>query len=344
VVEEVGTSWGFDIWTVHNETGHSVSLVGKFLFKKWELLKDLKAAESTSDQFFNKVESSYKQNPYHNACHGADVCHSLMYFICTSSLITSLTSLDLSACIIAALGHDVNHPGLNNRFLVANKDKLAMRYNDSTVLENMHAALLYEIIQSPHCNILSALKPSDWIDLRKLIIDLILHTDMSKHFETLGQFRSRNSANFSINNVADKTLVLAMGLKCADVGHTAKPSALHIIWSELVCEEFFLQGDVEKEKGLQVSMYCDRVTTDIAKSQAGFLRNMTIPLYEAWTGYLDTAEVTKQCLVQMNSNMKQWESKVKVKRAGLLLLSTMGGKLGGEIKKELEKAVQADKD
>lgn len=342
VISEVGTNWGFDIWKIHNETGHSISLVGKCLFKKWELYRDLKISESIAEQFFRKVEKSYNHNPYHNACHGADVCHTMMYFICTSKLLKSLTSLDLSACIIASLGHDINHPGLTNRFLVANKEKLAMRYNDHTVLENMHASLLYKIMQAPEMDIFSSVRIEDWTDLRKLVIDLILHTDMSKHFETLGQFRSRTQAKLTIDDAADKSLVLSMGLKCADVGHTAKPEDLHIKWSELVCEEFFNQGDMEKERGQVVSMYCDRVTTDIAKSQAGFLKNITIPLYEAWTGYLDSSEVTQNCLVQMIANMKKWESKVKVKRVGLMLLTTIGGKMGGELKKNLEQAVQAE--
>ena len=344
VVSEVGTNWGFDIWTVHSEAGQSISLIGKFLFKKWELATDLKVAESVSERFFHALEASYRPNPYHNACHGADVCHSFLYFISSSRLLQSLTSLDLAACIIASLGHDVNHPGLNNRFLVTSKDKLAMRYNDSAVLENMHVALLYKLMEPAEDNILSGLKYEDWASTRKLIIDLVLHTDMSKHFETLGQFRTRVQAQIELSTGSDKTLVLAMGLKCADVGHTAKPSDLHLKWSELVCEEFFLQGDMEKAKGYQVSMYCDRATTDIAKSQAGFLRNMTLPLYEAWVGYLDTAEVTEQCLVQMGRNLKQWESKVKVKRAGLMLLSGMAGKLGTEVRRGLDQAVQAEKD
>jgi len=341
VISEVGTNWGFDIWKIHSETGHSIALVGKCLFKKWELYTDLKIAESVAEQFFRRVEKSYNSsNPYHNACHGADVCHTFMYFICTSNLLKSLTSLDLSACIIASLGHDINHPGVTNRFLVANKEKLAMRYNDHTVLENMHAALLYKIMQDPDLNLFSCLKWEDWADLRKLIIDLILHTDMSKHFETLGQFRSRTQSKLTIDSPADKSLVLSMGLKCADVGHTAKPNDLHIKWSELVCEEFFTQGDMEKARGQQVSMYCDRVTTDIAKSQAGFLKNITIPLYEAWTGFLDSPEATQCCLVQMLANMKMWESKVKVKRVGLMLLTTLGGKMGGDVKKNLQQAIQ----
>lgn len=40
---------------------------------------------------------------------------------------------------IAALGHDVAHPGLNNAFLVSTNQSLALVYNDNAVLENFHA-------------------------------------------------------------------------------------------------------------------------------------------------------------------------------------------------------------
>ena len=42
----------------------------------------------------------------------------------------------------------------------------------------------------------------------------------------------------------------------------------HVVkkWTYLLFEEFFAQGDLEKEKGLPVSMLCDRNTTHVAKS------------------------------------------------------------------------------
>ena len=44
---------------------------------------------------------------------------------------------------MAVLGHDVGHPGLNNRFLVNNSENLAVIYIDVSVLENMHAGATF---------------------------------------------------------------------------------------------------------------------------------------------------------------------------------------------------------
>jgi len=50
--------------------------------------------------------------------------------------------------IIAGACHDVGHPGVSNVFLIEKKDEIAIRYNDSMVLENFHVATTYEILKT----------------------------------------------------------------------------------------------------------------------------------------------------------------------------------------------------
>lgn len=49
-----------------------------------------------------------------------------------------------------------------------------------------------------------------------------------------------------------------------------------------VMEEFFRQGDKEKELGLPVGGLHDRDTTNIPKSQMGFIDFIVLPLWETW--------------------------------------------------------------
>ncbi len=39
--------------------------------------------------------------------------------------------------LIASVCHDLDHPGVNNKFLVATNSELALLYNDRSVLENV---------------------------------------------------------------------------------------------------------------------------------------------------------------------------------------------------------------
>jgi hypothetical protein len=158
----LGKNWSFDIWFIFNITGHSVFILGKYLFQKYSLKDFLKISEEIQDTFFRSLESGYKSNPYHNACHAADVCQSLMYFIFQSDLCKSLTTLESATCIVAALGHDIGHPGLTNRFIVNNKESLAVQYNDLSVLENMHCSSIFMLLELPGHNIFKSLQNDDW--------------------------------------------------------------------------------------------------------------------------------------------------------------------------------------
>jgi hypothetical protein len=79
-------------------------------------------------------------------------------------------------------------------------------------------------------------------------------------------------------------------------------------------EEFFKQGDLEKSKKLPVSMYCDRMTTNIPKSQAGFLKNICLPLYDAWAKYHNTENITKT-LEELKKNIEYWDSSYRNRRS-----------------------------
>lgn len=61
-------------------------------------------------------------------------------------------------------------------------------------------------------------------------------------------------------------------------------------------------------------MFCDRETTDISKCQAGFLKNIALPLFEVWVNFLDSDSIDEQCLMQLQSNLTYWENKGRPRR------------------------------
>jgi 3'5'-cyclic nucleotide phosphodiesterase len=72
---------------------------------------------------------------------------------------------------------------MNNAYLITTRHPLATRYNDVSVLENSHVAGLYELIkQNPHLDIFQSLSNENWRLVRKLIINAVIHTDMTYHF------------------------------------------------------------------------------------------------------------------------------------------------------------------
>ena len=149
---------------------------------------------------------------------------------------------------------------------------------------------------------------------------MILQTDMSRHFEILGKFRMRANTlkDFNEGNIEDRIAILCMALKCADLGHSTKIFELHERWTRMVSEEFFIQGDLEKTNNMPVSMYCDRETTDLAKSQAGFLKNVCLPLFEVFIRFLRSEKAERDCLQQLEKNLSAWEELSKTKASSVI--------------------------
>ena len=56
----------------------------------------------------------------------------------TTNVMETLTKLDVLACLTGAIGHDVDHPGVNQAFEKAIKSDIALMHNFRSVLENHH--------------------------------------------------------------------------------------------------------------------------------------------------------------------------------------------------------------
>mmetsp|Transcript_30075 Transcript_30075/g.5438 ORF Transcript_30075/g.5438 Transcript_30075/m.5438 type:complete len:91 (-) Transcript_30075:188-460(-) len=87
----------------------------------------------------------------------------------------------------------------------------------------MHIYTIFKIMQSPQNDILGFLTYDDWFKVRNLIIEMVLATDMTKHFAFLGNFRSKyQTLDLTLENEDDVKTMLIMAMKCSDLGHGAK--------------------------------------------------------------------------------------------------------------------------
>lgn len=185
-----------------------------------------------------------------------------------------LTDLEIFATLVAALIHDYEHTGTTNNFHVMSGSDTAMLYNDRAVLENHHISSAFRVLKEDDCNILQNLSRDEFRELRTLIIDMVLATDMSFHFQQLKNMRNLLTLN---EPSVDKSKALSLVLHCCDISHPAKKWDLHHKWTMLLLEEFFRQGDLEQELGLPFSPLCDRNNTLVAESQIGFIEFIVEP-------------------------------------------------------------------
>ena len=151
---------------------------------------DMKVAAS----FAAKIARGYNSTlSYHNALHGADVAQAVYYTLSKGELAQNCSSEVQLSLLIAAACHDVGYPGVNNAFLIASGHPLALTYNDSSPLENMHVATAFLSMRYPGCNILGSLTSEQRLLVRSLIIAGILGTDNSQHFKLMTKLKRRTA-------------------------------------------------------------------------------------------------------------------------------------------------------
>lgn len=108
-------------------------------------------------------------------------------------------------------------------------------------------------------------EPSEFMRMRKLMIQCILATDMARHMAEIGQWKNRSMIEDYDPADRDKLLVLRMAFHMADISGSTKQFKLTRLWADLLFVEFFAQGDLERQHGFEISMMMDRNTTNIAK-------------------------------------------------------------------------------
>ena len=59
-------------------------------------------------------------------------------------------------------------------------------------------------------------------------------------------------------------------IHAADLSNPTKPLELYKCWVELITQEFFNQGDKEREQGIDISAMCNKYNATIEKTQVKF--------------------------------------------------------------------------
>jgi len=274
-------------------------------------------------------QAYHDSNPYHNFTHAVDVLQAMFYFLCEMDLIPTLFSVgyerrgnsgnqqryrpkdllrdsDVFALLLASIGHDVGHPGVNNNFLVKTRTPLAQLYNDKSVLESFHAMTLFNLMQKYGFKIydndskysgnllnllciinfyfiLNVFIPS--LEFRKIVVNAILATDMQLHNNYVKDIKEQTerfeAPNFDFSKIEEeKSIVVGALIKCADISNTARPYHIAESWSNVLLQECTCQGDLERKLGIPVGPLNDRNVSQ-SDSQIDFINMCAIPLFKS---------------------------------------------------------------
>eukprot|EP00240_Pyramimonas_obovata_P000044 CAMPEP_0118927152 /NCGR_PEP_ID=MMETSP1169-20130426/4683_1 /TAXON_ID=36882 /ORGANISM="Pyramimonas obovata, Strain CCMP722" /LENGTH=1094 /DNA_ID=CAMNT_0006868857 /DNA_START=516 /DNA_END=3797 /DNA_ORIENTATION=- len=261
-----------------------------YMFEDLDLLDDLSLLPvDVFWPFMRAVHTGYRDNEYHNFFHCVDVTQTVYRTLHLTDARMRYSPLEKYSIMVAAICHDMDHPGVSNAFLVHNRAEVAMLYNDSSVLENRHISALYALCNNPETDIFKKLDAHEWREARKIIISTVLHTDMIHHFEMVteleaflaGHREALAGGKLDMRSLkpAERQFVLNVILHAADISNPVKPFIVYNKWADCVLREFFKQGDQERAKEMAVSPMMDRYTTSVGMSQINFIEFVVSPLY-----------------------------------------------------------------
>jgi hypothetical protein len=303
----------FDIFILKEKLGleNVMPFLGKEIIRKINVMHLLD--ESKIDNFLMVLSKTYQNNRalYHTSVHGVDVCYSNLLILTNlrdnDNNLQGISELDIVSLIIAGLTHDVGHPGLTNKFMINSKNELSIIYNDQSVLENFHCAKTFQLLENNDLNIFNKFSNEDFLLLRKKMIGEILATDMAFHFKIVDEYKEYKKTK----DVKLEQYQLNFIIHIADLFHNYRKFEISLKWVELLSNEFWNQGDKEKELGLPISFLCDREDIDIPKSQVGFLKTFSLPTIK------ELVEVNIKFEQQQKNalnNLVMWEKLQKEKR------------------------------
>jgi hypothetical protein len=224
------------------------------------------------------------------------------------------------------------HPGVNNTFMVATGHSTAVLYNDVSVLENFHANKACTLLQQEKLNVLAQMEPADAKQVRKLMIGMILGTDMVKHLEHLNSFQACTCARVEayeataspadkVSNMTDehRTIVLNAVVHLADLSGPTKPWAISKTWTARVLKEFYDQGKEEKRLGIPIEPLNDGTKANVGVGQKGFIQYVVAPLWAIWEELTQAGANRTQELAAgacepisiMGANLQEWTKLVE---------------------------------
>eukprot|EP01138_Halocafeteria_seosinensis_P005324 gb/GECG01005443.1/.p1 GENE.gb/GECG01005443.1/~~gb/GECG01005443.1/.p1 ORF type:complete len:746 (+),score=71.57 gb/GECG01005443.1/:1-2238(+) len=375
-------SWEFNVFQLREAApGRPLRLTAWQCISTENLCSQLELDKVQVQKFIAAVEDCYLDNPYHNSTHVADVTQTVYALTKRGDVHQWMTPLQQYIMLISAAIHDVGHPGVNNAFLVSTSHPLAITYNDSSPLENMHVALAFRIMQCNGFDALSGLSGEQRWSFRSNAIRIVLGTDNASHFKNLADLtqkidswvtpsnqafcsvvsegspsgeasprrgsqdvkspvnrqgsrlahkrgstpelsrssmtsqdsgcgeNSNEAVGALLHDESGQELVMQIMLHAADVSNPTKPWDIYLQWVDWLLTEYYRQGDMERERGLEVTPMLDREhPIPLPKFQMGFLKAIVFPLFEE-LGRVPTVDVSEP-LNYLQNNMDEWQRRL----------------------------------
>jgi hypothetical protein len=171
----------------------------------------------------------------------------------------SLDPLTQFGCILSALIHDVDHPGVSNSQLIQEQSPLAMHYDNKAMAEQNSVDIAWGILMKPefstfHDYVCPSIGEKQL--LRQIVVNCVMATDimdrqvMTKRNAKWDTLFTRTATRKSFNSKDDHvlqremyrkgTIVMEHLMQASDVSHTMQHWHVYRKWNERLFEETYV--------------------------------------------------------------------------------------------------------
>ena len=225
-------------------------------------------------------------------------------------------------------------------FQAETSSEVAQIYNYKSPLENFSASCALAL--ADEIGLFSSMPKKVAKKIRMEIIELVLATDMSNHFDLMSSFGNivaAKSAESKLSSLGElnlteldsstvlakksfldeeyetRMLLLKIAMKLSDLAHCSLPWGQHMNWCNRLETEFFLQGDFERREALDVSPLMDRQRPGVSnhRNSVGFFKMFVIPMLEQWVRLYPSCKLV---IMQARQNLARHRSLARVSLDG----------------------------
>lgn len=326
-------SWHFEPQNLpEEEVLFCAQILFESLFRIEHMQEDIGVSLDDISVFLKHLRPLYcGHNSYHNFQHAVDVMQASQAFLCAAGVVPPVSILldsdnctwrpnklgkegrlafDLNntclfALFIAAIGHDVGHPGLTNMFMKNAKAPLSDVYDNKSALEQMHCALLIQAMR--HHGFGKLLDRPD-SGFRKVLAGIVLATDMGVHYQFIRDFQSLvDGREYSLDR---RRLLLCQAIiKCADISNPSRPPGVSHYWANALMSEWTYQASLEKRWSLPPSVTPSECPLDQVRGQIFFIGSYAKPLMDLVAQAVPEMEVFA---CQCTTNLAMWVARKDV--------------------------------
>ena len=226
--------WGWDVFKLKDASSNrELEVLGWHLLREWKVHQQLGLDPLTTRNWLVFVSNSYTDSEYHNVTHACDVLQTIHFMLGRGGAAAFLSELEIFALLLAAMFHDAGHDGYTNSFHKHAVTDRALAFNDQSIQENFHAWKMFSTMAIDRTiNLFRSLSSTHFAEIRRLLMTMILSTDMSKHFGLLQDIKSLvEEKGCDLSKWSGSTdQLMCFLLHASDISAQSKPHHLAMIW------------------------------------------------------------------------------------------------------------------